>query len=163
MLSLLDANVLIRAHEDYYPIDRVPQFWEWIMDVAVAGHVKMPFEIHGEIAVSNGPLKEWICQAEVKSALILDEEVDGDLVNRVLTAGYGGNLTDSDVEKIGQDAFLVAYGLADADRVVVTKETSKPSARKGNRKIPDVCDALGVKWTRDFELYRRLNFSTASR
>lgn len=31
MLYLLDANVLIRAHSDYYPIDRIPQFWEWLI------------------------------------------------------------------------------------------------------------------------------------
>ena len=30
VLFLIDANVLIRAHEDYYPIDRVPQFWRWL-------------------------------------------------------------------------------------------------------------------------------------
>ncbi len=27
-LYLVDANVLIRAHEDYYPLDRIPQFWD---------------------------------------------------------------------------------------------------------------------------------------
>lgn len=161
MLHLLDANVLIRAHEDYYPIDRVPQFWEWLIEVATAGQVKMPFEIHGEIAISNGPLRDWIVAPSVKSALILDEEVHADLVDAVLSKGYGGALTDSDLEKIGQDAFLVAYALADALRVVVSKESSKPSAQKGNRRLPDVYNDLGVRFIRDFELYRVLNFSTA--
>jgi hypothetical protein len=128
---------------------------------AAAGQIKMPFEIHGEIAVSNGPLKDWITGGSVKSALVLDEEVDGGLVDTVLDKGYGGSLTDNDLEKIGQDAFLVAYALVDSQRVVVTKENSKPSAKKGNRKLPDVCNDLAVKWTRDFELYRLLNFSTA--
>ena len=161
MIYLLDSNVLIRAHEDYYPIDRVPQFWEWIIDIAEAGHVKMPFEIHDEIADSNGPLKDWICSPQVKSALILDEEAEAQLVEKDLTVGYGGPLSDSDLEKTGQDPFLVAYALVNPRRVVVTKENPKPSAQKGNRKVPDVCDALGVKWTRDFVLYRLLNFSTA--
>ncbi|MET1027883.1 MAG: DUF4411 family protein, partial [Dongiaceae bacterium] len=53
MLYILDANVLIRAHEDYYPIDRVPQFWEWVMQISSAGRIKMPYEIHGEIAIAN--------------------------------------------------------------------------------------------------------------
>lgn len=161
-MYLLDANVLIRAHEDYYPIDRVPQFWEWVVQNAAAGHIKMPFEIHGEIAVSNGMLKDWICDATVKDALILDEDVDGNLVNHVLDNGYGTPLTDTDIEKIGQDAFLVAYGLVNTNRVIVTKENSKPSAQKGNRQIPDVCNDLGVKWTRDFEMFRLLKFSTVS-
>lgn len=162
LVFLLDANVLIRAHEDYYPIDRVPQFWEWLATTATAGHVKMPFEIHAEIAISSGPLKDWICDTAIKAALILDEPVNADLVNRVLTSGYGDGLTDGDIEKIGQDAFLVSYGCAATNRIVITKENPKPSAKKGNRKIPDVCDVLGVKWARDFELYRTLNFNTYS-
>ena len=163
MLHLIDANVLIRAHEDYYPLDRVPQFWQWLEREAVAGGIKIPFEVHHEIAVSTGPLREWICHPEIKEALILDEEVDSDLLDRVLTQGYGENLTDSDLEKIGNDAFLIAYALAASDRVVVTKETPRPRAVRANRKIPDVCDALQVQWMRDFVMYRTLRFTTAGR
>ena len=163
MLYLIDANVLIRAHEDYYALDRVPQFWEWLEQQALADRIKMPFEIHNEIAVSTGPLRDWICRQEIKKVLILDEEADADMVGRVLGEGYGENLTDSDLEKIGQDAFLIAYALAAMDRVVVTKETPKPSARRSNRRIPDVCDTLQVQWLRDFDLYRALHFSTTGR
>ena len=162
MLYLIDANVLIRAHEDYYPLDRVPQFWVWMEHEALAGRIKMPFEIHNEIAVSTGPLKDWICGQDIKEALIFDEEADDELVDRVLTEGYGENLTDSDLEKIGQDPFLIAYALAAEDRVVVTKETPRPRARRSNRKIPDVCDSLSVNWMTDFDLYRILKFTTAS-
>jgi hypothetical protein len=49
LLYLLDANVLIRAHEDYYGLEQVPQFWDWLREVAVADIVKMPYEIHEEI------------------------------------------------------------------------------------------------------------------
>lgn len=120
----------------------------------------MPFEIHSEIAISNGLLKDWICDSSTKNALILEEDVNTDLVTQVLDKGYGEALTDSDIEKIGQDGFLVAYGLAQQGRIIVTKETSRPSAQKGNRKIPDVCDKLNVQWTRDFEFFRILNFNT---
>ena len=163
MLYLVDANVLIRAHEDYYPLDRVPQFWEWLAQQALADRIKMPFEIHNEIAVSTGPLKDWICSQEIRQALILEEEADADVVDRVLREGYGENLTDSELEQIGQDAFLIAYALAAQDRVVVTKETRRPRAQRVNRKIPDVCDALDVHPMSDFELYRTLRFTTADR
>ena len=76
MLYLIDANVLIRAHEDYYPLDRVPQFWTWLERESAAGRIKMPLEIHNEIAISRGALKDWICERHVKQALILDEEAD---------------------------------------------------------------------------------------
>jgi hypothetical protein len=87
LLYLLDANVLISAHEDYYGIDQVPQFWDWLLKVAKAGQVKMPFEIHQEIAISEGPLSSWITVAATKKILVLDEEVDQDLVERVLNDG----------------------------------------------------------------------------
>ena len=161
MLYLIDANVLIRAHEDYYPLDRVPQFWEWVQLQALADRLKMPFEIHNEIAVSTGPLSDWVCSPNIRTALVLDEEANADAVNRVLAEGYGENLTDSDLEKIGQDPFLIAYALGATDRIVVTKETSRPGAMRANRKIPDICDALDVQWMRDFSLYRTLQFTTA--
>jgi len=159
LLYLLDANVLIRAHEDYYALDRVPQFWEWLLSIAEAGTAKMPFEIHDEIAVANGPLPSWVCESHTKKVLILDEEVDADLFHKVMNC-YGTNLTDSDLEKIGRDPLLIAYALASSDRVIVTKEVSKPSKKGANRKIPDVCDDLGVKWMTDFEFFRTLGFTT---
>ena len=161
MLYLIDANVLIRAQEDYYPLDRVPQFWTWLERESLAGRIKMPLEIHNEIAISRGPLRDWICERHIRQALVLDEEADAELVDRVLAEGYGENLTDSDLEKIGEDTFLIAYALAAEDRVVVTKETPRPSKQGANRKIPDVCDALNVECIPDFDLYRRLAFTTA--
>ena len=160
MLYLLDANVLIRAHEDYYPIDRVPQFWNWLLVVADAGQVKMPFEIHNEIAISKGLLRDWICETDTKRKLILDEEVSPSLLNRVLSVGYAPDLNDSELEMIGQDPFLVSYALADSERVVVTKEVSKPSKCRANRKVPDVCNSVNVPWMKDFEFFRALNFNT---
>jgi hypothetical protein len=159
LLYLLDANVLIRAHEDYYGLEQVPQFWQWLSGMAEAGQIKMPLEIHDEIAVANGPLPNWICNATTKKALILDEEVDQDLFDQVLSC-YGANLSDSDLEKIGRDPFLIAYALSAPDRIVVTKEVSKPSRQGSNRHIPDVCNDLRIKWMPDFECFRALGFTT---
>ena len=58
-----------------------------------------------EIASSKGPLRDWTCGPEVRKALVLDEEADQDLLDAVLTEGYGADLTEVDLEKIGSDAF----------------------------------------------------------
>lgn len=160
MLYLLDANTLIDAHEYYYGIDQVPQFWDWISVQSDAGVIKMPFEIHDEIATSSGPLSDWINSAVIKKALILDEDVDANLLNHVLIKGYAPDLNDSELEKIGRDPFLVAYALAGKDRVVVTKEVSKPSKQRANRKVPDICNDVGIQWMTDFTLYKSLGFKT---
>ncbi|ABC21342.1 DUF4411 family protein [Rhodospirillum rubrum] len=160
MLYLIDANVLIRAHEDYYGIDQVPQFWIWLLTVAEAGLVKMPFEIHDEIAVSTGPLSAWIKLETTKERLILDEEVKGACVDRVLREGYAPDLDDSELEKMGRDPFLIAYALAAKDRIVVTKEVSRPGKKRANRKIPDVCAYFGIKCMKDFDFFRSAGFNT---
>ena len=46
MLYLLDANVLIDADRDYYPLERVPEFWDWLVDGGVKGRVKIPLEMY---------------------------------------------------------------------------------------------------------------------
>ena len=158
MLYLLDANVLIRAHEDYYPLDRIPQFWDWLVEEAKSGSVKMPFEIYDEIANASGPLKEWITSANVKNVLVLAEEVDQMIFNQVLDTAYAPDLTDDELETAGRDPFLVTYGLMGQARAIVTKEVSKPSKIRGRRKVPDACDIMNVPWMTDFRFYRERNF-----
>jgi hypothetical protein len=72
----------------------------------------------------------------------------------------GPRFIDSDPEKMGRDPILIAYALAGTDRVVVTKEISKPSRTGANRHVPDVCNSLGIKPMKDFDLFRMLGFTT---
>jgi hypothetical protein len=161
VLYLLDANVLIRAHEDYYPIDRIPQFWAWLVSLGDSSTIKVPYEIYGEIAVSTGPLHDWLTDNAVTKSILLDQKVDPASLNNVLAQGYAPDLDDSEIEEIGRDPFLIAYALNDvAETTVVTKEVSAPSKQRANRKIPDVCRTFGVRCINDFELYRQLNFRT---
>ena len=66
MTYLLDANVLIRAHEDYYPVDRIPQFCSWLLLEAEIGVIKMPRVIFDEVTPPPGPLADWLKLPEVK-------------------------------------------------------------------------------------------------
>jgi len=159
VLYILDANVLIRAHEDYYPIGRINQFWSWLTVLGESGTIKVPYEIYGEIAASTGPLHDWLTEPVVSRVLLLDQRTDPNLLNQVLTTGYAPDLDDSEIEEIGQDPFLIAYALArPADTTVVTKEVSAPSKLRANRKIPDVCGTFGIRCINDFEAYRELDF-----
>src|SRR5215469_15480186 len=147
MLYLLDANILITAHNTYYPIDRVPEFWSWIQYQGTSGHVKIPREIFEEILAGGkvgDMLLDWIDSDASRTALLFDEAVDPGLVRNVVNNGYAHDLTDDEIEKLGRDPFLIAYALAGEDRCVVTTENSKPTKIRHNRKIPDVCAALNL-------------------
>ncbi len=161
MLYLLDANVLIDADRDYYPLERVPEFWDWLHYQGEIGVVKVPIEVYEEIVDGEGNLVEWLKRPEVRSALLLDEESEPDRVFAVVAKGYAPDLTDVELPKVGRDPFLVAHASVDGNnRCVVTTETSKPSRQRANRHVPDVCVANGVSYCNTFELTRRLNFST---
>ena len=165
MLYLPDASVLITANNLYYPIDRVPEYWEWLSYMGSQGHVKMPFEIFEE--VKEGPddaekdlLFAWLQVGVNKKALLLDEKVDPGLVQKVIAESYAPDPTDDEVEQIGRDPFLIAYVLAARERCVVTVETSAPKKLRQNRKVPDVCKAMGATCCNPFEFNRTLGFRT---
>lgn len=167
MIHLIDAGVLITANSLYYPIDRVPEFWDWLLHQAEQGRVKVPLEIYEEI--KDGPeelgkdlLFDWVTSDEVKRQLLLDEEVDPNVVAEIVTKGYAPDLTDSEIEQIGRDPFLIAYAAQDfRNRTIVTTEVSKPKKQRQNRKIPNVCDDLGIRWINTFTFSKELNFSTS--
>jgi hypothetical protein len=161
MLYLLDANVLIDANRDYYPIDRIPEFWEWLVHHGEEGDVKIPVEVYEEIKEGSDDLAKWAKDSDIEKALLLKEEADPEIVSRVIDQAYAKDLTDDEIEKLGRDPFLISYALANqGERCLVTTEGSKPSKRRANRHIPDVCADLKIPCRTSFEFLRELDFRT---
>lgn len=164
MLYLLDANVLIDANRDYYPITRVPEFWEWLAHNGAESRVTIPREVYEEVKDGDDDLGKWARETDIKAVLLMDEEANVSLVSRVINEGYAPDLADDEVEKIGRDPFLIAYALAaPRDRCVVTTEGSRPKRQRANRHVPDVCKNLGVLCRNTFEFVRALDFKTGWR
>lgn len=163
-LYLLDANVLIDAHNKYYGADMVPEFWDWLLHCAANGSVAMPLEIFEEVRgganAQRDLLNEWVCRADVENALVLKEEVHPAAVITVTNA-YALDLDDNEIDQLGRDPFLIAYGLVDpAARCIVSNEVSKPSKQRANQKVPDICRKTGVPCCDTFTMLRRLGFRT---
>jgi hypothetical protein len=81
-------------------------------------------------------LLTWIRQPEIKNALLLDEQVDPELVAAVIERGYAVDLTDTELEEIGRDPFLIAYGTVSTDRCVdrgVEPEQETPEPKNPRR------------------------------
>jgi len=103
---------------------------------------------------------DWLSDAAVRKALLLEEDASPDLVNEVTLKGYG-KLNDAELEKVGRDPFLISYGFAVIpDRTVVTLERSAPAKKGANRKIPDVCLDLKVPCCDLFKVIGALDFTT---
>lgn len=160
MLYLLDADAIITGDRDAYPLDRFPIFWEWLFYMAAEGTVKIPIEQYEEITNGKGPIVDWCKRPDVRAALLLDEQATQALVSRV-TQEYATDLNEDEIEQIGRDPFLVAYGLvALGSRTVVTFERSAPGKQRANRKVPDVCAGLGVPCCTLYNMIRDLDFTT---
>jgi hypothetical protein len=161
VLHVLDANVLITANRDYYPIERVPEFWQWLLHMGASDLLKLPVEVVEEVRAGNDAVAQWLSEQEHRKALTLEEEADIITLQRVIADGYAPDLTDVEVEAIGLDPFLITYAMHDQqNRCVVTTEVSKPRRIRHNRHIPDVCNTLGVQCINSFGLVRTLDFST---
>jgi hypothetical protein len=166
MLYLIDANVLITAHNNYYPIDGIPEFWDWLLHQATSNNVKMPLEIYEEIKLGGKDtqkdmLYKWVADGAVKKALVLAESVNPKHVSNCTKNGYAPDLKDSELIQIGRDPFLIAYAMVSPEeRCVVSNEVSAPGKTRHKRKIPDVCTAMGVDCHNVFQMTRALGFKT---
>jgi hypothetical protein len=159
MLYLLDANALITAHNTWYGHKRVPEFWRWLINHRDAGTIKLPQEIYAEVEAGKDELAAWMHDAATKKALMLAEDSDPAAVQMVL-ARYGDPLTEDDMITIGQDPFLIAAAVGDADRCVVTAEVSRPTKTGARRHVPDLCDDCDVNWISPVAFIAALDFST---
>jgi hypothetical protein len=100
---LFDASVLITAHNTYYPVDDIPEFWEWICHQGTIGNIKLPIEILEEILA--GTRKDDLLVAWMtgnKETLRLRDDVNPGLVNTIVTQGYAPDLTDDELIEIGR-------------------------------------------------------------
>lgn len=164
VLFLLDTDVLIVAKNLYYQMDRVPQFWAWILHHANYGRIKIPTAAIDEILRGKDELVQWVTSN--RPTLELNEEVDAQDWSQTLTAGYGyasDEAAQHDFVDKRADPFLVALALKDSSlRRVVTLEKA-PTAPNNlpnpiNRKIPTVCDILNIEHMDTFGLISELDF-----
>ncbi len=159
MLDLLDANVLIDAANGFFQLDRVPQFWGWLIMQGKARKIAIPREIWEEFKDEKDLLGTWARTEVVKRHLLLGEEAAPATVNEVVSRGYASDLTDAEVIEVGRDPFLIGYALSfPTDRCVVTSEASKPGKKRGRRHIPDVCKTLGIQCMNAVGLINSLDF-----
>ncbi len=126
------------------------------------GALKIQVEILEEIT-DGSELAQWLKEGDNYEALKLDDDVDPGLVQTVIER-YAPDLNDAEIIEVGRDPFLIAHALAHrSDRIVVTVEASKPSTKRANRRIPDVCNDLEVRWCNSFQMMTDLDFRTGWR
>ena len=103
----------------------------------------------------------WLRDEDVKASLVLAEIADPSVVSHVTMNGYAPDLNEVELEKVGRNPFPISYAVIDPKkRCVVSFENSAPSKTRGNRKVPGVCQQLGVRCVKIFAVIDELDFTT---
>ena len=146
-MYIIDADALIRAKKTYYQFERVPQFWEWLIHHAEQGTIKMALETWEKIGDKprdrRDDLAVWANGN--KDVLVLSDMSYDSRFGEVLEQYEkpdGSSLTEADLVTIGDDYQLIAAALHN-NATVVTREIPKNTLGP-KRKVPNVCDDLGV-------------------
>ena len=158
---VLDSNFFIQTHRVSYPLDIAFSFWNKVKQLADKGKIISIDKIKNELYDKNDELEAW-CKNNLPDDFFKDTTSVMTEYGKVASWAiskkdhYLTNALNEFLDADEADAFLVAYGLADKmNRIIVTYETSDPN-RKSKIKIPEPCNALGLRFCTTMEMFRKL-------
>lgn len=139
MLSFysFDTSAFINGRRDLLPPETFPSLWTRVEGMIAAGSIQSVDEVLHELAKRDDAVQAW-AKTQTMLFVPLDEDVQkatSEILRahpRLVGTGSGRNTADP---------FVIALARVRGG-VVVTEERRKSIARP---KIPDVCDALGVR------------------
>lgn len=133
-----DTSSLLNGRRDLLPPATFPTLWENIERMIAAGSIRCVDLVADELAGREDEIHRW-AKSQVGLFVQLTADIQTavrDLLSchpRFIGVGSG---------RSGADPFVIALART-RDGVVVTEETLSRNIEKP--KIPDVCDALGVR------------------
>lgn len=145
VIYCIDTSAVIDASERYYPIDVFPGFWDRLDSLIQAGRLKAPKTLIEELEAKDDAWRQWVYDRREQMIWSIDESIQAAL-SKVMPV-YAGVVTNLD--SIKGDPFFVAAAMA-KDATLITSEKPK----RGNVKIPRICESLGVKWSPMLDVVR---------
>lgn len=156
MKYLLDTNIFITAKNEL-PMDVYPSFWQALSQLAANGSFKSIKKVEDEIRKGKDELVDWIDNnlpkdffiAENAETLVaLSTVSQWATMNRVYTPAAKVEFASV------ADSWIIAEALSQSV-TVITHEIPDPLCKK-RVKIPDVCNAVGVKFCDLNTAFRKL-------
>lgn len=142
----IDTSSLINGFRINYPYENFPRLWNEDLPALVAsGHLRATEEVRFELERQDDELVQWIRDYSDELFVEVDEPIQHE-VSAILRDHTG--LIGVGPGRSGADPFVIA--LAKIKVCAVVAEEGRGSAKRP--KIPDVCDALGVRCIRLVDL-----------
>lgn len=154
---LIDSDAFMQAARQYYAFDIAPPFWDSLVHHAANGAIRSIDRVKQELDRGKDELADWANTRFADAFLSTDEEDVIDSYSNIMNWVQGqARFTDAAKAEFasGADGWLVACAAA-RSFIVITHEQPAPES-KTKVKIPDVCDAFGVRWGDTFSMLREL-------
>ena len=161
MMYLVDANVLIQAKNLYYGMDFCPAFWDFIDREAPRSTLASISFVYDELVAGSDELAEWIKERkdDIPFLELSDPETQlkyTEIVNYVNSNGFGQAHIDRFLS--GADPWLIAKASV-MGATLVTHEVLAVGTVIRKVKIPNICNAFGVKYINPFKMINDLGGS----
>jgi hypothetical protein len=154
---LLDANVFIDAAKRYYAFDIVPAFWQTLEQLADTGRIHSIDWVQKDLSKGNDELADW-ARSDFNDAFLPTTEAGVVAQYRVVMNWVNSQAQFTDAAKAefaaGSDGWIIAYAKAKGE-IVVTDEVLNPDIKR-RVPIPNVCQALGMRYVNTFGMLREL-------
>lgn len=166
IIYLIDSNILIQAHRKYYPFDVMPGFWNALHELAHRSLVQSIDKVKLEVVDNCGDgdlLKDW-CLANLPEDFFIDSSVALSSyieITNWATSGSHPYTTRALAKFLATDyadSWLTSMALSNGKYTIVTEEISAPDIKR-EIKIPEVCDAFGLRYLNTIEFLRELEVS----
>ncbi|MCE7935410.1 MAG: DUF4411 family protein [Chlorobi bacterium CHB2] len=153
MPYLLDTNLFIQAKNEYYGFDICPGFWTWLEQMNRKKQIFSIKQVYEELVGYGDDLSLWTKKQGAK--FFLDQNSQILEQHRVVAETVQSGRYPEPAMRIfmsGADPMLIAHALANSkSNIIVTHESRK----KGNIRIPRLCDELNIKCISTFQMLRQ--------
>lgn len=159
MAYIFDTNIFIRSKHEM-PMDLWPTFWTKIAGMMNSGNVFSNIQVKEEIDKGGDELTDWM-KNFAPAGFYIENEPDvmikyGDVMKWAQSNSVYKTEAIAEFAQVA-DAYLVATAAAKG-YILVTNETADPMCRR-RVKIPDACNALGVRFCGLNQVLRELNIT----
>lgn len=148
---VFDSNVFINLQQRQ-PRDIYPSVWKKIEELMDDGTIISSREVYEELSLGDDSLAEWAKNR--KEQFLPSEECIQEKVRMILLEYRG--LVEGGKKRNNADPFVIALS-QEKECILVTEETKSNSIVAP--KIPNICEAIGVKYTNFVGFVRNMSIS----
>lgn len=154
----LDANVLIEAHNQSYPIDVAKTFWRALSKQIECGNVVSTRRVYQELAEQEkhqDAVAQFVRNRRQQLCIAPSREVQK-AVGGIEEYVFGGRYPTYEAWRFskGGDPWVIAHALTEGG-IVVTQESALRSNAQVAR-VPDVCQHFEVRCVDTLGMFRLL-------